>query len=199
MGLRPCQVVWIGDSITAGNHVNPGECYPELVAAQLPSIVSNNIAVPSAFLTGSTQVQAAQNLYDASKLNICCLMFGANDGQSTNSTGFIATQSAACSSLHTTGFKVVVLSMLPCGSYASSGFREGINALDRTTSTMYDVLVDVGHSTSVMGIESAKNDSTLYSDGVHPTAAGNLLLEPYITPVIRALAKFPSAGFGRRF
>jgi len=189
--MRACNVVWCGDSITAGNHVNPGECFPELVAATLP-ITSHNIGIPSATCDSGGQAATAAGLYDVTKVNICYILFGANDGIGGKTAPQFATDLASfVSTVQAAGFIAVPVTMLPCGSYDSVAFRAAINGDIRSTYTRY---VDIGHTSTEMGAEAAKNDGTLYSDTVHPTALGNTKLTARFITSIQQIASDGFAG-----
>lgn len=183
--MKTCRVVWVGDSITAGNHVSSGEEFPALVVAQIPSLDSHNISVPSSTCDSASQGAAADALYDGTKdVNLCVILFGANDGVTKSAATFESDLASFVAARRSTGFLDVILTMLPCGSYDSVAFRAAINANALST---YPRVVDIGSTATTMGAEAAKNDGSLYSDTVHPTAAGNVLLEPAITAAIRSL------------
>lgn len=190
-------VVFCGDSITAGNHVSAGECYPELVAAALVGPTYHNIAVPSSSCDSANQGVTADALFDAGvDVNILFVMFGANDGLSKSAATFESDLASWVAARQSAGFTVVVLTMLPCGSYDSVAFRAAINANSREA---YLHVVDLGDPASTMGAEAAKNNGTLYSDTVHPTAYGNTLLEPFVTAVLTGLLTPVSARFASVF
>ena len=58
---------------------------------------------------------------------------------------------------------------VPCASYDSEAFRTASRALMLAHPSFWDYFVDWGNTATTMGAEAAKNDTLLYSDGVHPT------------------------------
>ncbi len=184
-------VVWCGDSITAGNHVGAGEDYPSLVAVALPGIAANdqNVAVPSSVIN-DTQGTTADGYFDGTKsANICCVMWGINDlSGGATAAQMVASLKAWCQNRLRHGWTVVVLTLLPCNSFTNANsLREAANVLIRADSSFYSALIDLGDTSTVMGNVSALSDTAKYSDGVHPTAAGNVLLEPTITAALTTL------------
>ena len=173
----------LGTSIGAGNY-NGGVSYVDKVVAAFPSLFGNthNICVPGSSCDDRGQVSAAQALYDRSKdVNIASLEFGPNDGLRKSAAAFVADLKRACLALRGTGFTIMVSSMLPCASYDSEAFRTSSRALILADPSFWDYLVDWGNTETTMGGEAAKNDTLLYSDGVHPTDHGYNLMEPQLT------------------
>lgn len=181
-------VAWCGDSITAGNHVGAGEDYPSLVVAALPAIAANdhNVAEPSSVINDS-QGTTADGYYDGTKqVNLCCVMWGINDlAGGATAAAMVASLKAWCLNRRSTGWTVAVLTLLPCNSFTNANsLREAANALIRADASFYDLLIDLGDTGTTMGNVSALSDASKYSDGVHPTYAGNQLLEPAITAAL---------------
>ena len=190
-------IVIIGDSIPAATHVGPGEGYFELSIAALQAagytISPHNIAVPSSALDDANQAAAAAALFDPSKQrNICFIASGANDGLSKTIGQFRTALATAATTVRNAGFQPVPCTMPPCGSYDSVNFRAGINADTKTDYSRW--VVDFGDPTSIMGAETAKNDTSLYSDSVHPTALGNTYMAPLLTAMIKTLTDSGFAG-----
>lgn len=181
-------VVWCGDSITAGNHVGAGEDYPSLVAASLTAIAANaqNIGVPSSVINDA-QGTTADGYYDGTKqANLCCVMWGINDlAGGATAAAMVASLKAWCLNRRTAGWTVVVMTLLPYNTFTNANsLREAANVLIRADASFYDVLIDLGDTSTTMGNVSALSDTGKYSDGVHPTYAGNQLLEPAITSAL---------------
>jgi lysophospholipase L1-like esterase len=187
-------VVFAGDSITAGNHVSAGEDFPTLVGTALPAITVHNIGVPSSTCDSDGQGATADGLYVAGAINICCVLFGANDGTSKTAATFNSDLATWVAARETTGFVVIVLTMLPCGSYSSAAFRAAVNANTRSS---YARVADIGALAATMGAEAATSDTQLYSDAVHPTAYGNTLIEPTVTAAVSAVLS--NIATGKRF
>jgi len=168
--------------------VNPGEAYPELVAAAFPMLGSHNIAVNGAYIDNESQGAAADALFDSTKrFNICAVAFGANDGLQGSAATFNANLAAFVAARVTRGFLPMVMTMLPCGSYDSVAFRAAINLNSRNDRNYSRGLTDLGDIQTTMGAEAAKNDGSLYGDTVHPTAAGHALLAAIVKPLVTRL------------
>jgi lysophospholipase L1-like esterase len=172
-------LVFAGDSITAGNHVGAGEDYPTLVGGMLGGVIVNNLAVPSSTIGSGTQGSDADALYNGSKpVNVCCVMWGINDlaGGASPATAK-ASLKTWCLARKAAGFVVAVLTILPCNTFGNANaLRNEFNALVRADRSFYDLLIDVGITSTTMGADAAVGNVSLYSDGVHPTYAGNQLL-----------------------
>jgi lysophospholipase L1-like esterase len=191
--MLTCNVVWTGTSITAENH-EPGNGYVSLTQTAFPALESHNIAVPSSTLDSEGQGASADALFNSAKqVNICFVEFGVNDGVSVPVDTFKNTLATYCAARRTAGFKVIVATMLPCGSYDSVAFRDSLNTYIRATSTFWDRLADFGNLSSTMGAEAAKNDTNLYSDSVHPTVLGYTYLAPIVQAAISSLASSSDA------
>ncbi len=192
MSFLTANLVWAGDSITANNHNSPNPGFPELTATKLTTdgftVSSHNIGVPSATCDSAGAAATTVGLYDSGKnKNYCLILFGANDGAVKTSTQFHIDLASFVSTITAAGFQAIILTMLPCGSYASTAFRAAINATTRST---YALVIDIGDTATVMGAETAENDGTLYieaPDGVHPTNHGNDLLMAEIYPRLETL------------
>jgi len=194
MSLFTGNIVWVGDSITAGNHVGAGEDFPTLVTTQLTAngftVAKHNIGIPSDFLAGTTQGATADGLFDSGKdRNVCVIMLGINDlASGTSGASHEATLQTFCLARRSAGFKIVVCTILPINDAATLARTKTSNSLVRGDASFYDRLVDVGAgSGTTMGADAAPLDGSLYSDTVHPTLLGNQLLEPFMTTEISAL------------
>lgn len=184
--MLTCSAVFVGDSIMAGNHT-PGHEIPTLVGISIPSIVIHNIAVPSSSIDNAGQAAAADALIDVTKeINICAVMFGANDLASLSGSAFEATLKSFCLARRIAGFKIVVCTVLPLGGYDINPKRAVANSATRTDPTFWDAMADWGNTATTMGADLAWQDATLYNaaDLVHPTNHGNDLLEPFLTNAI---------------
>jgi len=195
-GVGPLNLntVWVGDSITAGNHLGSPttERFSRLccnsLAALGHTVVENNIAIPSDFLAGTTQGATADGLYDSGKdKNILILMDGINDlASGTSGATNAANTKTFCLARRATGFKIVVCTVLPINDAPTLARTKTNNSTILADSSFWDAVADVGAGSShVMGQDSAPLDGSLYIfDHVHPTALGNIDLEPDITAAI---------------
>lgn len=191
------QVIFSGDSLTLGNHVSAGQGYVDYVLTALPEITGDdsNIAVGSTTLASDgNQDGIADAAYNAAKqVNILTVLFGANDMLTLSGAAFFAALKTWCQARQAAGFKVIVLTTLnhnTSGGIAAK--RNAANALTRADTSFYDALADIA-SDATIGTDAAPSNTTYFSDGVHPTAAGNAILAPYVTRAIQSLI-LTSAG-----
>jgi lysophospholipase L1-like esterase len=179
-------VCFCGDSITAGNHVGAGEDFPTLVSTLVGGITLHNLGDPSSVINDA-QGTSADAFYDAgNQANVLCVMWGINDlagGSSAATT--VAALKAWCEDRIATGWTVAVLTILPCNTFGNANtLRNAANVLVRADSSFYDLLIDVGATSTTMGADAAVENASLYSDGVHPTYAGNQLLAATIAQAL---------------
>jgi lysophospholipase L1-like esterase len=170
--------VFCGDSITAGNHVGAGEDFPTLVAAGIGSVTASNLGVPSSTIGSGTQGADADALYNGAKpVNVCCVMWGINDlAGGTSAATAKANLKTWCLARQAGGLFVAVMTLPPCNTFANANtLRNSMNDLLRADA-FYDLLIDLGDTGTTMGADAAVENASLYSDGVHPTYAGNQLL-----------------------
>lgn len=187
-------VVWIGTSITAGNHLGSPttERASHLCEVAIPSIAANshNIGVPSSWIDTSSQGAAADALYDGTKqINICVIEFGVNDmintgGDESAATYVTSNLKPFCAARRATGFKLIVLQTMAInGNSTFNGRRDSANALVIADPSFYEAYVDLGS----MGLAATTADTTYFSDGVHPTATGETIRAPFITTALTNL------------
>jgi lysophospholipase L1-like esterase len=193
--------VWVatGDSITACNHVSAGQCYTDYVSAAFPAVATNlhNIGVPSSYIDSAGQGASADALYDGTKqVDVVSILFGANDmysgSQNESASTFVNNLKTFGQARQAAGFKTLVLTVLPstndAGAYNVR--RNAANVLIRALvhADGVDAIADVGGD-ATFGTDAAASNVTYYSDGVHPTALTNSLMEPYVTAALRTLVQ----------
>jgi lysophospholipase L1-like esterase len=188
-----------GDSITRGT-------YSSLLSyANLLNEVSgglhrgnvSNLAVGSSQVTGLVSRAATTDTYlqSGQRVNVLSVLIGVNDqvsgGLSTST--FLTNLASYCNARRTAGWKVVVATLLPGTETAliSSGYeawRQTVNtAIRGWVSTNCDAVADFAAS-STMGDEADANNTTYYSDKVHPTLAGQYVLAPIMAAAVATLA-----------
>lgn len=199
-------IAWDGDSITNGGF-NQYSSYVDGAMAQLTSGGSpvqarcvNNAQ------TGQTLASMVTNynsryagLYNASNAkNILHVFGGCNDIRaSTANTGATVYSSlqSYCSAARTTGYQVVVATMLPtnggfAGGQTHANFeieRQNFNSLVRANwATFADGLSDLA-SQPQMGDDANIGNTTYYLDNIHPSDYGNSLLAPIAAAAVSAL------------
>lgn len=186
-----------GDSITA----NSSACYPFvfLNGNDSPVCWGSNWAVP-----GSTvaNVSARAATLDASlptnkkgRKFILSLLIGANDlgSYATGAAGYITDLRAYCSARAAAGWTVTLGTILPKEGEATHNSRRAtVNADIRANPTAYGLagtgaIFDFAADASMGPDSSRASNPTLWDDGVHPSAAGQLVLEPIYRACINAL------------
>jgi lysophospholipase L1-like esterase len=199
------QVLFLGDSIMAGNHLpDPDrQSVPALVAAAVPEIGGRmrNLAIGSTYAnedpdhTDGGQGATADALYRADvDLNIDVVLFGANDlAAGFDAARFTGALETYVAKRRAAGFKVIVLTTLPNIAIDRRGAESQRRAANITTLKNrlgWDGLGDLAADV-IMGSLTATSDSRLYSDGVHPTPLGTLHLAAIAADAVRALVPTP--------
>lgn len=200
------RVVYLGDSIMAGNHLNSPttQGIPALVADAMPQLAghASNLAIGSTHAnedgthTDGGQGATADGLYSASlQLNVVVILFGANDiAAGYKSTQFEAALKAYALARRSRGFKVVILTTLPNSMITTNGFdsqRTAANAATLADPSFWDAVADIA-SDPTMGNAANNRDTIYYSDGVHPTPLGNSYLTHYLTAALSLLFGAPT-------
>ncbi len=189
------QVLFLGDSIMLGSHLpSPStQAIPVLVASAVPDIAAHyqNLAIGSTTAdSDGGQGATADGLYSASyDVNLFVVLFGANDLANGDSAAtFEAHLKTYAQARLANGPKarVVILTTLDNSLISDHSQRTSANALTRADGTFWQALADIARD-PVMGIDGAYNNGTYFLDGTHPNAAGNVLLEPYVSAAINTL------------
>lgn len=114
--------------------------------------------------------------YSAGRVsNVLFVLIGANNLASGDPAAFVASLKTYCQARQAVGWKVVLATVLP---QTISGFntnRNTANALIVADPTFYDGLARFDLD-ATMGCDACASNLTYYSDGKHPTAAGQALL-----------------------
>lgn len=126
--------------------------------------------------TLSSRAATVDAAYDAGKTNnVLFVLIGANNLASGDPAAFVASLKTYCQARQAVGWKVVLATVLP---QTISGFntnRNTANALIVADPTFYDGLARFDLD-ATMGCDACASNLTYYSDGKHPTAAGQALL-----------------------
>lgn len=124
---------------------------------------------------------------------ICTVFAGANDLQPNYASDdlFLAALWNLTDQLRARGYYVGVATILPKGSsqsgYATHNTRRATanTKIVAAIGTHADFLIDfAGNAT--MGLDAAANNTTYYGDGLHPTAAGHVILETIYRSAVNA-------------
>lgn len=175
-----------GDSITAdqGPSLNT---YPYLLtipAARLPRNYAVSGSTVADMVTRATNV-LPPNVPVAAK--ILTVLIGHNDMASGDSAAtFFANLKSYCLARKAEGWVVVVATVLPSTVSGFNVKRNAANVLIRADPSFYDALCDFDTNPTI-GADAAASNVTYYSDGTHPTQAGQNLLAPIMQATINPL------------
>lgn len=178
-----------GDSITG---LAPGGGAPKL-SAQKTRYPTGNLALSGTGVVAMTTtrkatmraaVSAAVKIY---KKVIVTIHMGANDMTGYTGAAYYAATMPYVAELRALGAKVVICTVLPRNAQPTFNTnRDAYNTLLRAgVGVDFDGLID--YDTTIMGLEATTANTTYYGDGLHPTLAGQQLLEPVYTAVLRSL------------
>lgn len=188
-----------GDSITAAT-----TCYPYLfLANQSPKNIFLNYALAGGGIAGmnsrAAQLDAilpAATDRQAGAKYILTFLIGANDiGGGSGGASDVSDMATYASQLTTyiaarraAGWThIAVCTVLP---RTLSGYNARRNILNTTirswAGSTVNAVIDFA-ADATMGPDAAAADTSLYSDGLHPTNAGQVLLEPIYRAVVNAL------------
>jgi lysophospholipase L1-like esterase len=203
------QVLFLGDSITAGNHVPAGQDIPTKVAASYSAIAAHyqNLGIGSTYAnedgshTDGGQGVTADGLFDGTKqVNIAVIFFGANDvADAATRLNFTTAFKTYCLARRSAGFKILIVSTLPNTAITSNGFestRLSANTTNLSDGTFWDYFANVA-ADPIMGLQATNSNATYYSDGVHPTPTGNDLLVPWFVDALKVLIELPRSVAAR--
>jgi lysophospholipase L1-like esterase len=189
------QVVFDGNSLTAGHGASPGKSYPEQVQLLLPrgySVI--NVGVP-AQTTSHMMADAATHvdaLIQSSARNILVaweatndLYFGASADDAYQRLGHY------CRDRRNAGFRVIVLTLLPRSEQGTPDdfetSREAVNQRIRADwPTFADAIVDVA-AIPELGRAGDELNPRYYADRVHLTDAGYAIIARSVAKAIREL------------
>ncbi|SDU07465.1 Lysophospholipase L1 [Verrucomicrobium sp. GAS474] len=176
-----------GDSITYGQYLaTPAtQCYSALFAAQpfaTGSAAIRNDAVSGSDIAGASSRYAA-NVYphrpaasggDGGPAAYLVLMIGINDiASGSSASALLSALSAYTAQARTDGFTVVLATLLPAARNNTVPLRavyEACNAAIRTRQVPCDYVWD-----AALALPNP-NDTALFPDNLHPSAAGHLAL-----------------------
>lgn len=183
-------VVFEGDSITAyANAPTSGEVgYPALTTyAILPNPLRYNFAVSGNTLSdisarGST-VDATFATHAGVGKRVLVILTGANDNGNATFTADLKTYCLARKAA-TPGLKIVIIPTLPRDNGAFNTWRNARNVEVAADTSFYDSLAVQDSS---MWDDADAADTAKYSDGIHPTEAGQALIYPLVKTAVEAV------------
>lgn len=176
-----------GDSITEATG-----SYAYLFGANAsPAVIGSNKAVSGSTLASLNSRAATVDLAIASTAqdHILSVLIGANDlaGYSGGAAQYITDLAAYCDARRAAGWQVVICTILPTTNATHNTRRATVNAaIAGWVGVHADAIADFA-ANGTMGDDADASNLTYYSDGVHPTAAGQAVLEPILRAAINAL------------
>jgi hypothetical protein len=179
-----------GDSITEASATRSYVARTGAVAS--PSVLGGVWAVTgSTIATMTTRATALDEALPpvASRTGrkfILSVMIGKNDIASLGTSAWLTALQTYLSARRAAGWTVVLCATLPS---TAGGFNALRNTTNATISTWVGTYCDAYVSFAGSGMESDVDASDVgkYPDGTHPSAAGQILLEPYLTTAVNAL------------
>lgn len=195
---KTLQLIFDGDSITAGSQSRFGRTYPAQTVEGLDSrTVTTNVAVGGQTVAQmlSDVVAQVDPMYDPAKLNVVIVGGGTNDlyvaGGSVTVDTLYANYVAYHQGRRAAGFKTVALTLFPRTEVGTPGTHEAkrldFNDRVRTNwATFADALADVGND-AVMGPTGASDNVTYFADKTHPTNAGYAVMARYVRAALASL------------
>ncbi len=183
-------LIFVGDSITSSTVTNPP--YPVYTAARFPGFSAWNVGVYGMTLATMNTLYAKTTSVIMPKMHgqvpVVSIFGGTNDIASNTAYTTVANYyNSYCDSVHdsTNNFQVsawcIVGTMLPRSSFSGGQetARQNFNALIASRWTGGTItangVADFAND-PIMGSQAALSNVTYYADGVHPAAAGMLIL-----------------------
>jgi lysophospholipase L1-like esterase len=176
-----------GDSITTNDIA---VSYASLYHADNPLLPFHNTAVSASIISNLTSRATSDDALKVSgAYNVLSVLIGANDMAGGSAATYLSNLATYLDARRAAGWIVALCTVLPRNEASAAGFeakRQTANATLRTwPGTHCDAIVD--YDTTTMGTYASCLDASLFGDGLHPTAAGHLLLEPAYAPVITGM------------
>jgi len=181
-----------GDSITdPTTGVTGTSKYPYIAQSAIsPWPQGGNDAVSG---SGMTQVLARASTIDSwfsgiTGTKVLMIFLGANDMGDGAST-FEANLKAYCLARKAAspGLKVVVATLLPQTTSGFNAFKDAVNTLIYADHSFYDALADFAANATMGCDTTCAANTTYFSDGEHPTAAGHAILGPIAQAAIQSV------------
>lgn len=176
-------IVFLGDSLTAGLGVEPGEAYPAVLEARWRADGLDWRAI-NAGVSGDTSKGGLERLdwLLRGDPDVVVVALGANDGlRGLPVAGIRANLAAILERLQGAGVRVVLCGMRLPTNYGDD-YAERFHALYHELAERYDVAFDP------FLLEGVAMDPALnQADRAHPNAAGHVALAERLDPLLRAV------------
>ena len=185
-------MVFEGDSITDPTvSMAPNLKYSALAQAAItPFPEGSNFAISGSGIANITARSAAVDAAFATPSLTEKLLFlfdGAND-MGLGASTLVADLKAYCLARKAAspGLKIVIATLLPQTTSGFNTFRDAVNPLIKADNSWYDAIADFA-ADPTMGCDACAGNTTYFSDGEHPTAAGQAILGPIARAAIQTI------------
>jgi hypothetical protein len=189
--FNPGVVVWDGGSIVAGHGADPDFRFPiqtlSLVSRACQSFISSSPGARVADMIEDGPLEVDAHFDPEADLNVCVVLAGGSDFRAgITAASVYESLQAYCEQRHAAGFRVLVLTVLPC--HRTETFevtRLAFNAMVRDGWHEFaDGLVDLGADARI-GDAGDEYDTQFYlTDQLHLTNAGNAVMAGLTAPVL---------------
>lgn len=177
-------IAWEGDSIVA---TTSPIGYPIVTSTLSPIKQGRTFAVSGSTMADlNSRAASVDATYVSGANNILFVGDGRNDMSTGLATTFVADLKAYCLARKAVGWKVVVATVLPSTLLGFNTKRNAANVLIVADTSFYDALARFDLD-ATMGPDAAASNTTYYSDGTHPTAAGHVILAPIAKAAIESV------------
>lgn len=181
-----------GDSISSDSFMQSlsgSPSYAGLYTQSRPSLIYHNPAAAGGTLFHLQTRSPLPEGYKGQGKNVLSVLEGHNDITNNypiggSRAGFLSAFATYLDARRSAGMKVILCTMLPS---TIVGFNTERNACNTVMSGWVglhcDALCDFG-ADATMGPDAAAANTSLYSDGTHPTASGSANLQNIIGPIL---------------
>lgn len=177
-------VAFEGDSIT----VMDADKYPYYCCTNLPVISGRQFAVSGSTIADmvSRESVVTSYLYQNGCKHVLSILIGANDLLGLGAATWTANLKSYCLTMRASGWKIVLCTVLPTTAVGFNTERATANSNIHADPSFYDALADLAADPTI-GCDACAADLTYYSDGTHPTAAGQAIIGPIVRAAIDSL------------
>lgn len=187
--VKPLNLVFEGDSITYGYPVTDQKSFANIYGG------TANLAVSSSTIEGAApsltdRAATLDALIDPDRRNVLVVMTG-NDMILDTAATMLTRMATYLDLRRAAGWYVIIWTVLPrSAGGGGAGFNPRRNTANTTLRTWVGTHCDaiVDFDLMPMGPDAAASDTSLYSDGIHPTLAGHRLLFDYIRTSLDAIS-----------
>ena len=181
-------VMFEGDSITAGAAGTPFGYTAQAAITPYPQGIIT--AISGSNIATLVSREAADNalLQPSPTRNIMTVLIGANDmGDAGGASAFVANVKSYCLTMRATGWKIVVLTVLPRTFSGFNAWRNDVNSLIVADTSFYDAIVRLDLD-PVIGCDACAANTTYYNaDGLHPNTTGENVIAADLVSVLQGV------------